>query len=492
MNLSSLYYVLTLLLCWYSSSSNSHPDGFCQGHWETLPSMEQQPYPIKAGRTPKQANNSALGYLPWDQPWFWEACPSQTTLHSCHFHSNKTHADLLERRIWVTNDPLCLEFSPFEFLEQLRDRRVIMVGDSLLTQLWQVLVCALHGSAEHRLYVNWAKMWRCNEVTCPHDEAKHSNCHGGILRFPSANVTIVNKKMYKYSKEYFLGTLQRLKVSPRDIVLVNFGLHYNDEKEYSTAIESMINDLQNHPEAPRWNLGFLETTPQHYPASNGYFAQGEQNGNTCRPLAMMPKTASLVSEPSTLAPGDWRNHVIHRVFGSSTASASSGNSRLSLRIIPIAHGLYSQFDAHVAIEPYPSPPWLDCTHWCFPSGALRYYLIHLHNAIRRMIGRDPAARSASVHSGHVDATTSSLSNQRHGHHRSKASSVNDVSLLQGLQYPDGTLVKGGGRSIYLIRNHMRCEFGSFAAFQKLGLDLKNVVKLSEDELDEIPVGPTIL
>jgi hypothetical protein len=476
-----LVVVCVLQSCWCGSSSKAQDNVLCGGHWETLQSMEQHSYSIKAGRTPKQANNSVLGYTPWNQPWFWEACPTQTTLHSCHFHSNKTHADLLERRVWVTHDASCLEFAPLEFLQLLRDRRLIIIGDSLLTQLWQVLICALHGTAENRLYVHWAKMWRCNEVTCPNDREVHSNCYGGVSRFPTFNVTIINKKMYKYSKDYFFGTLQRLKVTSRDVILVNFGLHYNEEKEYSHAIESFNQDIQESSILTTAKLAFFETSPQHYPTSNGYFKQGDQNGNQCQ--AFSYDTSSAVN--SYIASHDWRNEIIQRVFRS---SASSSTSAAPVRVIPLAHGLYSQHDAHVAIEPYPSPPWLDCTHWCFPSGALRYFILHMYNGLRKVIGKETLTSGNKQPSAHYHSDSFA---QPHIHYSKNSKAGNDLSLIQALGYPDGSLLKGSGRSIYLIKGQQKREFGSFDAFRNMGLDSSQVVKISDEELDEIPLGPII-
>lgn len=481
-----LLLILTRHECYGHNNKN---ELYCQGHWETLRSMEQHPYPIRAGRTPKQANNTELGYKPWDQPWFWEACPAQTTLHSCHFHGNKTHADLLERRVWVTTDPSCMEFTPLEFLELLRDRRLIILGDSLITQLWQSLVCALHGTAENKLYVHWAKMWRCNEVTCPHDEEKHSNCYGGIARFPTANVTIINKKMYKYTKDLFVSTLRRLKVTSRDIIIVNFGLHYLDEAEYLSTIESFHQEFQQNPDLSSLSVSFFETSPQHYPAKNGYFVQGEQFKNQCKPLTLMPvnnnKESSNNNYPSYLAPEDWRNLVVHKVFSKATSTGSS-----NMRIIPLAHGLYSQYDAHVALEPYPTPPWLDCTHWCFPSGAVRYYMLHLFNGIRRMIGKDQLnSRMAHYHSD----TFAHHNQKSSGTNSNSNNNNNDLATIQSMLigYPEGSLLRGSGRSIYIIKNQRKCEFGNFDAFKKLGLDLANVVKIADSDLDDIPTGPVL-
>lgn len=398
-------------------------------------------HPFLAGRSSydsKYPNNTS------NQPWFSEVCPTQTTLHSCYYHGNVTLARILERRSWVTTDSKCASFHPMEFLELIRNRRIIIIGDSMLTQMWQALTCILYGATEQKLYVHWAKMWRCNSITCPGGSEQHSNCYGGVMRFPFVNATIIDKKMYKYTKEYFFGTLRRLKLSSRDVVLINFGMHYNVEKEYQRVISQFANDLKDEKKAglPLHHAAFLETTPQHYANGNGYFSSGQEYGNSCVPL----------QQPGNQAQLDWRNRIVHSVF----------TDQSSLQIIQLAFGLYSQFDAHVALEPYPTPPWLDCTHWCFPSGALRYLTLIIFNGIRRLIGKASYDRIQDAYS--------------------------NIALLD---YPDGSLIKGSSRTIYLMKDQKKCQFADFNAFRRMGFDVSNVASVPDQDLDKIANGPDI-
>lgn len=266
----------------------------------------------------------------------------------------------------MVEDPSCHEFHPIDFLLLLQGRKLVFIGDSMLTQMWQSMVCILQGVADSQLYVHWAKLWRCNDMVCPMG-AKHSNCYGGAIFFPSLNTTLVSKKLYKYNKDIFFSTLSRLKVTKRDIILVNYGMHYNVEKEYNNVMQNFARDISDAYRTGKLtsHIAFLETTPQHYSNPNGYFSYGKEYGNFCVPLQYEQEQVSR----------DWRNIVAR--------NALLAHPYVSL--VQLAFGLYSQWDAHVAHEPMETPPWLDCTHWCFPSSALRYLMLIIYNSVRRLL-----------------------------------------------------------------------------------------------------------
>ena len=55
-------------------------------------------------------------------------------------------------------------------------------------------------------------------------------------------------------------------------------------------------------------------------------------------------------------------------------------------------------------------------------------------------------------------------------------------------YPDGTLIKGSGSTVYLVSGDSKIGIASMAVFKRLKLSLRKVVKLSDSELSSYGDG----
>ena len=104
----------------------------CEGHWES------SSVPITDGYfgridLPKETNNFPK-----------VACPFETYKQSCYFSKSSKEAKSLEQRYWKLNNSNCVEFESKTVLNLFRGRKIVFIGDSVLLQTMQTLVCRLY------------------------------------------------------------------------------------------------------------------------------------------------------------------------------------------------------------------------------------------------------------------------------------------------------------------------------------------------------------
>jgi hypothetical protein len=76
-------------------------------------------------------------------------------------------------------------------------------------------------------------------------------------------------------------------ISENDMVILNFGLHFNDEKKYGDIVKQFLSDYHNPNKTPiKPKLFFQESMPQHFTrmtAKNGYYNKYEA-ATYCDPI----------------------------------------------------------------------------------------------------------------------------------------------------------------------------------------------------------------
>lgn len=239
-------------------------------------------------------------------------------------------------------------------------RRLVLIGDSVLIQVWQALVCDLFASLPADNATNLVR------VSSQADGRKE-------VLFVEYNVTVISSRWdwwyKKGSASNLLGSLHE-----SDAVVMNFGLHYNefagkpprdaDMVDYATALQDLSADIVA-LRRPHWPLFFAETTPQHFaghPTGSGYY--NTQRGQLCHPI-----------NASQALPHDWRNIMLRN----RTLSLLPAN----VYIVALP-ALITQWDAHRETDDGSSQTahhTPDCTHWCMPSAALHYVCTMLFSAI---------------------------------------------------------------------------------------------------------------
>ena len=367
--------------------------------------------------------------------WLRTACETEMTSHSCYWKGETEKAQRLEKRRFSPHDPItCHPFSPNDFLSLLKGRRLLFIGDSLSSQIFASLICALRVVSQPQLSMKWGmgkyismrNSGRTDEAQlCPFGEY-HCLLDKLFCGFEFENIFIARATMFQYTDDLFVKALKDFQMMEDDIVVINFGLHYGEENMYTSSLRRFRDLIESDfiiYNISRPQLFFLETTPQHFFGSrNGYF-----QGSTTR-------CAPLESNVS-----DWRNNLLSSELGK------------YLRIIRIANALYSQYDAHIeqlnisGMGYMVTNSYVDCTHYCFPSGVFRYIHREIYGALVDVIGF-----------------------QRPSSHRRP-------------KYNDGQLLrKKEDKSVYIVNNDTLHQFQNGAQFIGKGLDFSDV--LATDDL----------
>ncbi len=395
----------------HSTSNNSDfsDTSYCNGDWHqhnktSSTSSPYGDYTLHASRTGYDPNHSSTTVA----KYLREACPAQQAGYSCYYTQpdKREHWEMLERRQYIPhNTSTCHPFTPHKFLHLLKNRRLLLLGDSVMGQTWESLVCALYnlpGLTTHLFtYFSQHPNNAHNPllVPVPIDFSKlgqqnplHGHILAGYLAVRELNITIA------YTNNHTMDIVGLYRLTEHDVVIINMGLHYNerDHTLYETKalpilrqeIENLYgiqreDQTSNYTTTANTNttatmikppiLLVTETTPQHYQTDNGYYPDDDQIRKAgCGIRRNQPIYDSTIN----IRRDDWRNIALHKEFDLLVKANI-------LSFIPINRPLQSQYDAHAGGRE-------DCTHWCYPSGIQKYIHLMYYNAIRRRLKSEGA------------------------------------------------------------------------------------------------------
>jgi hypothetical protein len=273
-----------------------------------------------------------------------------------------------------------------------------MVGDSVMFAYWKQLMCSLNTPDSGGMHadVQWAyyqggsnemKTPYYNWKTCPMRE-KH--CHIDVMTWEKGVVPAVAyfprydaKISFIWKNEHHSELLEDVSrgLTKKDIIILNFGLHFNNRNQYTENMKVFTADVRNfsrmRPVDSKPALFFLETSPQHFDPQgsehHGYFVSKEYLTTNC--------WYEIIDEELHAREYDWRNIVANEYLRKDEEISSA------LNVIHIARTLYSQWDAHVAGDSKEMNlltsyfELADCTHWLAPSGIYHYIFTKIYNAI---------------------------------------------------------------------------------------------------------------
>lgn len=333
-------------------SSSQLLEAFCEGVWKTSDDAVSYQSPAVAARVP--FNVSSADDL---QRWKRYACPVEQARHSCFSikTNGRVKSSQVENLNWVTMDKNCAEFWSSHFLESIKNRVIVFIGDSVMAQIWIALVCSLSSTTPVTFHPTWSSLKRWRNYECPFGQ-QHCHLSRGIVTIKLANVTIKYFEDYGYSKSGFEANLKTNMLGPNDIVFFNYGLHSSDNISYLQSIESFFSDIglrrQQSSDVP--HVLFLETLPQHFGGENGeYDKEKLKNITTCLPVKDYIKAHA----------NDHRNRAVERI---------AANYNFSHLVVPLADGLRSRYDSHVEKNQLNNFDGPDCSHYCFPSSVFNF------------------------------------------------------------------------------------------------------------------------
>lgn len=382
--------------------------------------------------------------------WRRQACANQYTGQSCFWKGDRQRAERLLRRRWRPDSADCLEFWPHAWLELMRNKRVLFVGDSLMMQVAHSLVCSLDLTTKTIFNPRWEfAKWMSRKI-CPW-EHDHCNSKGGNYFFPLANSTISVVFAGRYTQINFFGTLSKYMITKDDLVVISFGAHYRDKESFVEDITNMRKEIVDSGRRDVPHILYTQALPQHFNSINGYYDPSIVS-NVCTQFANI----------SQVYEHDWRNRLVEDILEQQS------------KIILVRHvsELYSQWDAHVELMPNGGFDFADCSHWCFPGEVFRYIHRILFNSIIEF--------NIGNYKNHSGTPLGDLI----------VNSYNQPPQFTSIR--EGMLVKSPrGREVYLIQNGTRREFSSGEAFMKMGFSFESVVVVDDFDLADFKIGPPI-
>ena len=293
------------------------------------------------------------------EKWRDGACPVELAVQSCYFTGQPKKAEQVKNRIFTPSSCALTEFDAEAFMESIRGRNLIFLGDSLSTQHFQIIVCSLHGSVTAKYNVQWNRLIQnYGSHNCLWGD---SFCHidTAEVYYPDYDARIVLKQLKRVTE--LTTTYLAQQATTSDIVVMNLGAHYNGPqhfKEYEQELKLFTRAYSNSEVKPL--ILWRESAPQHFTNGlNGYY-----NGpaHLCGPIRNLENFHNL----------DHRNRIAEKVL-----------SAADIPILRIAAPTVLQFDAHVG-DSKRQDHLYDCQHYCMPSGALYHWRDLLFNAILAM------------------------------------------------------------------------------------------------------------
>ena len=304
------------------------------------------------------------------------ACPVETILHACSLGNPTKASDVLAWKYVATSKCHLERFSPLDFLDRIRGRHVVFVGDSMSLQLWQIVVCSLHGVTKIEYDIKWFD-YIAYYIPDPHGRWPYHTCPFGVehcyiehatVSYPLFNASFSIQTTHfgkRHGEQLLQEFIDPFKLGRNDVILFNFGLHFNDMKLYERLLTNFTIDYANTKKRLGKDMPLViwrETSAQHF--ANGGPAGYYKGGN--RVHCKNNSTKDLFYEH------DVRNRVMDNVIA------------LVIPIMRLVNSTYMETSSHIDVA-LMSPYTTDCTHYCLPSSPLYIFRDLLYNLFRTLI-----------------------------------------------------------------------------------------------------------
>ncbi len=198
-------------------------------------------------------------HLPCNITYHFPCCSYHFPARKLHFQSGLTVHAMSEARA--------------TFLQKVQKKRVFLIGDSLMRQLFQSVADLLDVGPITTPY--WVKQVQhdpglfVREISNTSNQISVTNIHHYVL-----------SSGYKgHTKKALSWELFQLVVRQGHIVVFNMGLHYTfcARKIFTETLRQVTEifkaEVRKHPEK---QIIFRSTLPQHFPGNDGYFAKSGQ------------------------------------------------------------------------------------------------------------------------------------------------------------------------------------------------------------------------
>jgi len=152
--------------------------------------------------------------------WMKQACPAESRLYSCPFQGKLIELmNKITNRVWKSKDTSCHEFWVSDFLDAITSKNILLIGDSLMFQIYSSLICELLQFVDSKLYMNWETNGQDN---CK-DEKNH--CVSYRASFFARNISIFFRRENTIKWNFVIDSVKLdTKLTEKDIVIVSTGL----------------------------------------------------------------------------------------------------------------------------------------------------------------------------------------------------------------------------------------------------------------------------
>jgi len=303
--------------------------------------------------------------------WWSEACPVQMTIFTCYRHDiDRLHGKGSESELRYFQPLGCdiEDFSPTKFLEIIRDRTILICCDSLSMQFYTELVCNLHGSTRSKYHIDWARLTGIfGPQDCRYNTGDYCHLNTAHVFYPEYNAHIkyigthlqnINGKAHGYNSLKDYQDYGVLRNNQKDILLLNFGVHFHSKSAYVVPITALVNEyLENRSKLP--HVIWRETSPQHFKNPDGLFSR----------------------EGRCVSYKDYE-HFYHSNFYNRAIEEVFQQFNVDIPILRIYNSSKTEYFAHIDLQDRTDEKYLsDCTHFCQPSGVLNHWVELFYNAI---------------------------------------------------------------------------------------------------------------
>ena len=272
------------------------------------------------------------------------------------------------------DEDLSLGFDADAFMEAMRGRHLVMLGDSLLRQLTKALACALHRAGHTPTNVTLSEK---EEIQIAYD-----------------NGFVLSRWALLSLSDYMKRHLEEM-LAQGDVIIAGLGRHYKHTDPrgndgYRGDVVKLVASLKS--AAPGRGM-LLETLPAHFPTFSGDFfdprqgaawktkdkmnnfvCQAHGDGGGTRGVKRGGRRVGASKGDSGLVEGEgWRNEALHAVANPE-----------GVPVIRLHRHLVDRSDAHQGWRGFGNivRKWgIDCVHWCWSEALMAPSVAVLQQAV---------------------------------------------------------------------------------------------------------------
>lgn len=290
----------------------------------------------------------------WNTADYFSVCPFQMAPFSCYMHGRGSQE---ENQTYETSSCDMEKFSPKRFLSEMRNKKIVFVGDSVSMQMFTSLTCSLHYREFNPEYkIDWFDISSGINNSFCQPGGQYCHVKYGISYYPDYDVQIILDFLHGIVPLQYFTDAHHL--SSKDVLVLNHGLHYNSNQklEFIEMVKKYAHEYAHADPATRPYTIWRETSPQHFKTPTGYYDPSASQ-ERCQPYADIEYAYK----------NDFRNRLVDSIF--SEVAVRMDIMRI-WNITAPRYDVHLGYDANIEISHVLVS---DCTHYCQSSGVFNVW-----------------------------------------------------------------------------------------------------------------------